>query len=61
MSQLRVGSGTILEVLRLGKPMIVVPNGTLLDNHQEELSSALDAMGYLRSTTVEYVLPSCLK
>ncbi|KAF8911165.1 glycosyltransferase family 1 protein [Gymnopilus junonius] len=47
------GSGTILEVLRMGKPMIVVPNETLLDNHQEELSSELDAMGYLRSTTVK--------
>ena len=35
--------------------MIVIPNPTLLDNHQEELASALQSMGYLKSTTVEYV------
>ncbi|KAL1944500.1 hypothetical protein VTO73DRAFT_2930 [Trametes versicolor] len=46
------GSGTIIDVLRLGKPLIVVPNPTLLDNHQEELSDALAGLGHLRSSTV---------
>lgn len=46
------GSGTILEVLRLGKPLITVPNTTLMDNHQEELAQALDKQGYLRASTV---------
>ncbi|KAG7452633.1 uncharacterized protein BT62DRAFT_998658 [Guyanagaster necrorhizus] len=46
------GSGTILDVLRLGKPLIVVPNPTLLDNHQEELATALEELGHLRSSTV---------
>lgn len=46
------GSGTIIDVLRLGKPLIVVPNPTLLDNHQEELSDALEGLGHLRSSTV---------
>ncbi|KAF8810130.1 glycosyltransferase family 1 protein [Phlegmacium glaucopus] len=46
------GSGTILDVLRMGKPMIVIPNPTLLDNHQEELASALEELGHLKATTV---------
>lgn len=53
------GSGTILDVLRMPKPMIVVPNPTLLDNHQEELASILEEMGHLKSTTVEN-LPSVI-
>ncbi|OCH94976.1 glycosyl transferase [Obba rivulosa] len=46
------GSGTILDVLRLGKPLIVVPNETLLDNHQEELANALEGLGHLRASTI---------
>jgi beta-1,4-N-acetylglucosaminyltransferase len=46
------GSGTILDVLRLGKPMIVIPNMTLLDNHQEELASMLANLGHLQLSTV---------
>lgn len=47
------GAGTILDTLRQGKPMIVVPNPTLLDDHQEELSSRLDALGYLTASAVD--------
>jgi beta-1,4-N-acetylglucosaminyltransferase len=53
---IREGSGTILDVLRLGKPLIVVPNPTLLDNHQEELASALQAQGYLKATSIQWAL-----
>ncbi|PPQ72092.1 hypothetical protein CVT24_008379 [Panaeolus cyanescens] len=49
------GSGTIVDVLRMGKVMIVVPNDTLADNHQEELASALQEMKYLKSTSVEHL------
>lgn len=44
-----LGSGTIIDVLRLGKPLIVVPNHSLLDNHQEELADALSDLGHLKS------------
>ncbi|KAF9264767.1 hypothetical protein L218DRAFT_1025242 [Marasmius fiardii PR-910] len=46
------GSGTILEVLRLGKPLIVVPNSTLLDDHQQELATALEGMNHLKVSTI---------
>ncbi|KAJ3854657.1 glycosyl transferase [Lentinula lateritia] len=45
------GSGTIVDVLRMDKPLIVVPNPTLADNHQQELASALEKLGHLRSST----------
>ncbi|KKZ66236.1 hypothetical protein EMCG_08007 [[Emmonsia] crescens] len=41
------GSGTILEVLRLGIPLMVVPNPQLLHNHQDELAKQLAASGYV--------------
>lgn len=47
------GSGTILDTLRAGKRLIVVPNNTLLDNHQTELAEALHERGHLVAATVE--------
>lgn len=41
------GSGTILEVLRVGLPLIVVPNPQLLHNHQDELAKQLAVNGYV--------------
>lgn len=46
------GSGTILDVLRLGKPLLVVVNPTLLDNHQQELASALAELGHLQCSDI---------
>ncbi|KAH9926164.1 glycosyltransferase family 28 C-terminal domain-containing protein [Fomitopsis serialis] len=43
----------ILDVLRLRKPLIVVPNPSLLDNHQQELADALADLGHLRTCTVD--------
>jgi hypothetical protein len=53
------GSGSILEALRYQVPLIVVPNTTLLDNHQEELAVAMERSGYLLRGQVEYVVRTC--
>ncbi|THH18496.1 hypothetical protein EW146_g2504 [Bondarzewia mesenterica] len=55
------GSGTILDVLRKGKPLIIVPNPTLLDNHQEELADALSALGHLKASTVSNLSQTLLE
>lgn len=42
-----LGSGTILDAMRLSAPLIVVPNTTLLDNHQVELAEELARQDYV--------------
>lgn len=39
--------------LGLGKNLVVVVNGALMDNHQEELAEALAQRNYLRATSPE--------
>lgn len=46
-SDLAIGSGTILDAMRLGVPLVVVPNSSLLDNHQDELADELEKQGYV--------------
>ncbi|PGH20761.1 hypothetical protein AJ80_03522 [Polytolypa hystricis UAMH7299] len=41
------GTGTILAALRLGVPVMVVPNPELMHNHQEELAQQLSKVGYV--------------
>jgi UDP-N-acetylglucosamine transferase subunit ALG13 len=41
------GLGTLIEVLRLGKPLIGVSNPDRYDLHQNDLLAQLDAGGYL--------------
>jgi beta-1,4-N-acetylglucosaminyltransferase len=41
------GSGSILDAMRISVPLIVVPNSTLLDNHQVELAEALAEQEYV--------------
>jgi len=47
------GAGTILDVLRLGKPLVVVPNPSLMDDHQTELALALERKGHLKMSKIE--------
>jgi beta-1,4-N-acetylglucosaminyltransferase len=41
------GSGSILDALRVGVPIVVVPNTDLLHNHQVELAEALAEQEYV--------------
>ncbi|KAF7508422.1 hypothetical protein GJ744_009275 [Endocarpon pusillum] len=41
------GSGTILDALRVGVPLVVVPNTELLHNHQVELAEELAKQEYV--------------
>lgn len=41
------GAGTCLEVLHKKKPLVIVINEDLMDNHQTELAEALQKNGYL--------------
>ncbi|XP_053698457.1 UDP-N-acetylglucosamine transferase subunit ALG13 homolog [Sabethes cyaneus] len=49
------GAGSCIEVLGAGKPLIVVVNERLMDNHQTELAEQLSQDGYLL-----YCTPSTL-
>ena len=51
------GSGSILEAMRLGIPLVVVPNPSLKDNHQKELAKELQKQGYVIASSVKYVVP----
>lgn len=46
-----IGAGSVLEVLHAGKPLIVVINELLMDNHQLELASQLSEEGHLYYAT----------
>lgn len=44
---MNVGSGSILDTLRVGAPLLVVPNPELMDNHQAELAEVLESERYV--------------
>ncbi|RFU29916.1 hypothetical protein B7463_g6430, partial [Scytalidium lignicola] len=54
------GTGTILDTLRLGLPLIVVPNTSLLDNHQEELAAELARQHYCVKSNISG-LPNAIR
>ncbi|CAG9460649.1 unnamed protein product [Pedinophyceae sp. YPF-701] len=47
------GAGSAFEALSAGKPLIVVPNPTLMHNHQVELAEELQRRGHAVATTAE--------
>eukprot|EP00798_Chlamydomonas_sp_ICE-L_P028080 gene28080-31188_t len=55
------GSGSIFESLTMGKPLIVVPNPLLMDNHQAELGNHLASKQYLVCSTPRELASTLLK
>jgi beta-1,4-N-acetylglucosaminyltransferase len=43
------GTGSIIDALRLNKKLIVVPNDTLMNNHQLEISVAFESRNLVKS------------
>ncbi|KUJ15615.1 glycosyl transferase [Mollisia scopiformis] len=50
---LHAGAGTVMDAMRLGLNMIVVPNPSLLDNHQDELAEELHMQNYATAASVQ--------
>ncbi|OBA21895.1 hypothetical protein METBIDRAFT_39112 [Metschnikowia bicuspidata var. bicuspidata NRRL YB-4993] len=46
------GTGSILDTLRLKKPLIVVTNESLMDNHQAEIAARFEKEKYLAKVSV---------
>lgn len=47
------GTGSILDALRAQRPLVVVVNSTLMDNHQQDIAEKLSSDGHLLVSGVE--------
>ncbi|ODQ64290.1 hypothetical protein NADFUDRAFT_43296 [Nadsonia fulvescens var. elongata DSM 6958] len=54
------GTGSILDALRLQKPLVVVVNSQLMDNHQLEVAHEFSQGGYLLYSLVDQVSFECV-
>ena len=52
------GAGTCIEVLQAGKPLLVIVNDDLMDNHQVELAQRLSEEQYLMYGSVSTLAES---
>ena len=57
-SDFGIGTGSILEAFRVNAPLILIPNTTLLDNHQVELAEELSRQKYAIVGSTRSVLPA---
>lgn len=46
------GTGSILDAVRLGYSVVVVPNPELMDNHQQEIATAFAGLGVCEAVDV---------
>ncbi|KAJ8875519.1 hypothetical protein PR048_023414 [Dryococelus australis] len=54
------GAGTCLEVLEAGKPLVVVANHELMDDHQLELAEQLHTAGHAYCCNIEQLASTLL-
>lgn len=54
------GTGSILDSLRLNKPLLVVSNLGLMDNHQEEVAAQFEKEGFLYHITTSQLTEGVL-
>lgn len=55
------GAGTILQVLEAQKPLLVVINEKLMNNHQIEIAHAMEQQDYLSYCTCSTLVPALKK
>lgn len=53
------GTGSILDSLKLRKPLIVCVNDKLMDNHQQQIADKFEKLGYI--VACKATLPSLIK
>lgn len=55
----RAGAGSVMEALALEKPLVVVVNAALMDDHQQELARAMEEQvrAYMPCVRAHFIRP----